>query len=265
MAVFYPLQHYSLMSRARRWLFLVTWLTWAVQPTCGIFAAIFQLQTRADSVHGSGNGTAVYPECRWESSLANFYTVLVEVQIFSFSLATFGLFIYTFSVGRRMKVRLMREMREIERRGVMSQEDGKFFDNFNAFKKIVWVFSLTVTMDIITPILRFSNQWYPMPRLNGFLHQLRLLGFIFEGWAYGLLNTKLKSAYKKTLCVCVKGDQAAIEPSVRVVGRSSHLTPPQPQDPEVQQRQSQEPPAADAKPTSTIHTLVVNDLESLGS
>ena len=80
----------------------------------------------------------------------------------------------------------------------------KFFDNFRAFKKIIAVLSLTLIMDIVAPIIRFTNRWYPMPRLAGFLHQVRLLAFIFEGWAYGLLNTKLRAAYRKTLC----GDSA---------------------------------------------------------
>ena len=62
------------------------------------------------------------------------------------------------------------------------------------------VLSLTVSLDIVAPLLRISSRWYPRPMLNGLLHQVRLFGLIFEGWAYGLLNAKLRAAYKKTFC-----------------------------------------------------------------
>ena len=199
-AVLYPLQHYSIMTRARRWLFAATWITWAAQPTFGVLAEAFGLVTHADSIHGLGNGTAVYPECRWESSLAMVYAIFVEVQMMLFSLVTAGLLTYTFTVGYRTKVRLTRRSPGVVREDAIPQEDGKFFQNFKDFKKIIWIFSLTVPLDIVAPALRLSSRWYPLPKLNGLLHQLRLFGFTFEGWAYGLLNLKLRAAYRKILC-----------------------------------------------------------------
>ena len=199
-AVAYPAQQLSITSRARGRLFAATWLTWAAQVTVGVLAASFGLQTHADSIHGLGNGTAVFPGCRWESSLAMVYAILVDVQLVLFSLATAGLFAYTFTIGFRNKARLNRQIQEMGAAVVMPEEDRKFFENYNDFKKVVWVFSITVPLDIIIPVLRFSSRWYPMARLNSFLFQLRLLGLMFEGWGYGLMNTKLKAAYKKALC-----------------------------------------------------------------
>ena len=140
-AVAYPLQHYTLMTRARPWLFAATWLTWAVQPIFGIFAAAFDLETHADKVHGHGNGSAAYPECRWEKSLAHIQVMLLEAQMIFFSMVTVGLFVYTLVVGHITKTRLNRQMQELEERGIMPQENRKFFDNFSFFKKIIWVFS----------------------------------------------------------------------------------------------------------------------------
>ena len=200
-AVAYPLKHYTLMMRARPWLFAATWLTWAAQPTFGLFAAAAGLENHAESLHGKGNGTAaLFPECRWETSFSRVYIVLVEVQMMSTSLFTLGLFIHTFVVGHRTKLRLGRELRQADDRNVIPQNDLKFLRNFKVFKKIAMVLSLTVSLDIFTPLVRFYSRWHPMPQLSGFLQQLRVFGFIFEGWAYGLLNAKLRAAYKRTFC-----------------------------------------------------------------
>ena len=215
-AVFHALRHFPIMERARPWLFGATWLTWIMQIIFGIFANIFDLETFADSTIDSTNATLVFPECRWESALANVYTMVFEVQLVSFSLATAGLLIYTGVTGHRIKKKLIRAQKQ--RNSMFGDDDNqKFFDNFRAFKKIIAVLSLTVVMDIVAPINRFANRWYPMPQLAGFLHQVRLLAFIFEGWAYGLLNAKLRAAYKKTLCgtCCNHPDTHAVSPEIQ--------------------------------------------------
>ena len=199
-AVFHPLHHFQIMIRARPWLFAGTWLTCAAQMVFGLFANIFQLKTHADNVLSGTlmNSTVLFPECRWETGLADVFTIAFEFQLLAFSLATAGIIIFTGIHGHRFKKQIMKELRQPER--PYGNRDQKLLDNYKAFKKIIVVLSLTVTLDIIAPIIRFYSRWYPMPKLNGFLHQLRLLGFIFEGWAYGLLNAKLRAAYKKTLC-----------------------------------------------------------------
>ena len=198
-AVLYPLKHFTIMSRARRWLFVGTWLAWAVQPTFGLFAVVFDLQTPADSALGHDNGTAAYPECRWESNIAEAYAIFVEAQFLLFSLMTAGLYLYTGVVGYRMNGRIRKQMAILGDRGIGGR-DRKFVDNFRSFKRIVSVFLMTLTLDVVSPVVRLTGRWYPMPQLSGFLHQLRALCFIFEGWLYGLLNAKLRAAYKKTLC-----------------------------------------------------------------
>ena len=199
-AVVHPLRHYSIMMRARAWLFAATWITCAAQLAFGFVAHLLDMQTFSENVVTQGNYTA-FTGCRWETTLADVYTVIVEVEMVTFSLITASLLVYTGVIGYRLKVRLVRRERQLQNNGVNSGDDNQtFFENYRAFKKILMVLSLTVTMDIVAPILRISSRWHPRPKLNGLLHQLRLFGFIFEGWAYGLLNTKLRAAYRKTFC-----------------------------------------------------------------
>ena len=78
--------------------------------------------------------------------------------------------------------------------------DQRLIDNYQAFKKILMVLSLTITLDIIGPIQRFARRRYLMPVISAYLDQTRVFAFVFEGWAYGLLNAKLRAAYKRMLC-----------------------------------------------------------------
>ena len=193
-AVSHPLRHCTIMARA------LPWLGAGVQFIFGIFAYIFDLETFAASTVDSTNATLVFPECRWESALADVYTILFEFELLSLSLATAGLLTYTGVAGHRIKQELVRTQQQRQGRLFDDPDDEKFLDNYRAFKKVMAVLSLTVTLDIVAPIIRLVHRRHPMPKLAGFLHQVRLFGFIFEGWAYGLLNEKLRATYKKTLC-----------------------------------------------------------------
>ena len=199
-AVTKPLQHYPIMMRALPWLFAATWITCAVQILFGTVAHLLDMETFSEHVGAQGNGTA-FTGCRWETALENVYTIVVEVEMVTFSLVTASLLVYTGVVGHRRKARLMTEERQRRQDGIRGNNDNQtFLDNYRAFKYIMTVLSLTVSLDIVAPILRISSRWYPRPKINGLLHQIRLFGFIFEGWAYGLLNAKLRAAYKKTFC-----------------------------------------------------------------
>ena len=81
-AVVYPLQHFPLMKRARRWLFAATWLTGAVHVLFGATVNLLGLETFAESLPlDGGNVTLLFPECRWESSLANVYWIVYEDRV----------------------------------------------------------------------------------------------------------------------------------------------------------------------------------------
>ena len=199
-AVVYPLRHYPIMTRARPWLFAATWITFAVQPALGLIAHMLDMETFSEHVDAQGTNTT-FTGCRWETAMANVWTFVGELELVSFSLVTATFLVYTGVVGYRMKTRLVREEQQLRQNGVSSGEDNQtFFENYRAFKNILMVLSLTVSMDIVAPILRISSRWHPRPKLNGLLHQVRLVGFIIEGWAYGLLNAKLRAAYRKTFC-----------------------------------------------------------------
>ena len=199
-AVVFPLRHYHIMMQARPWLFAATWLTWALQVIFGFVAHILDMDTFSDHIVGQGNNST-FTGCRWETALANVYTIIGELELVLFSLATASLLVYTGVVGYRVKGRLTREAR-LQRQGDTDSngDNQTFFNNYRAFKYIVMVLSLTTLTDIVTPILRIWSRWYPQPKLNGLMHQVRLLGFILEGWAYGLLNKKLRAASKKMFC-----------------------------------------------------------------
>ena len=94
-AVFYPLRHFPIMMRFRPWMFAATWLMWGVQIVLGLFVNILDLETFADNVLDRINSTLLFPECRWESSLADVYTIVFELQLITFSMATACLLIYT--------------------------------------------------------------------------------------------------------------------------------------------------------------------------
>ncbi|KAF0302945.1 hypothetical protein FJT64_025046 [Amphibalanus amphitrite] len=179
-AISRPLQHLSLMVRARCWLVAATWATWAVQFVLSSLTGALDLVTVADSVHGRGNGSVVYPDCRWETHYSVVFAMIVEMELVSFSLATIALFSYTFWVGYRTSRQLSR--RGPEPQSEERQQQGRhFLHSYRVFKRVALVFSLTVTLDVVSPILRLASYWHTAPQLSGILHLLRLLGFTFEG------------------------------------------------------------------------------------
>ena len=200
-AVIYPLRYYPIMMRIIRWLFVFTWSTWATQISVGLDDYYLDMDTFSEHIAKLG-GNPNFTGCRWETALANAYTIFVEVEMIRFSLVTASLLICTGVIGHRFKKRLLIMSRPLHLNGTDGGggNNRTFLENYRAFKKIMAVLSLTVTLDIVAPTLRISSRWYPQPTLNGLLHQARLFGFIFEGWAYGLLNKKLRAAYRKMLC-----------------------------------------------------------------
>ena len=199
-AVIHPLHHYPTINRAQPWLLAATGITCAAQIIFGSVAHTMDMETFSEHVGTQGNSTA-FIGCRQETALANVYTIVVELEMVTFSLITASLLIYTGVVGHRIKARLVKEERWLRQGRIIADINNQtFFDNYRAFKKIMTVLSLTVSMDLVAPLPRISSRWYPRPKINGLLHQIRLFGFIFEGWAYGLLNAKLRAAYKNAFC-----------------------------------------------------------------
>ena len=201
-AVVHPLRHYDIMTQAQLWLLAATWLTCAAQVLFGFVAHMLDMETFSENAANQGNN-ATFIGCRWETAMANVYTIFAELEMVIFSLVTASLLIFTGVVGYRVKARLVKEERQRHQDGTTGDSCTQaFLDNYRAFKNIMIVLSLTVSLDIVAPILRISSRWYPRP--DGLLHQIRLalssFGYIFQGWAYGLLNAKLRAAYKKTFC-----------------------------------------------------------------
>ena len=196
MAIIRPLHYYQTMMPARLWFTGIICAAWVANFTTGILAIIFDLETFAEVTIEDSNVTQVYYGCRGESALADKVVIAEEVQILTLSLATAGLLVYTGVVGYRTAARLTQERRN--RAHDLGHQ--RFLNNYRAFKKIVIVLSLTVTLDIVGPTVRVATRWYPMPRLVGFLMRLRFLAIIVEGWVYGLSNVKLRAAYRRTLC-----------------------------------------------------------------
>ena len=196
MAVIRPLHYYQTMMPARLWFTGIICAAWVANFTAGIVAIALDLETFAEVTIERSNVSQVYYGCRGETALADKVVIALEVQILTLSLATAGLLAYTGAVGYRTAARLMQERRNMAH----SLGDERFLNNYRAFKKIVIVLSLTVTLDIIGPTVRVATRWYPMPKLVGFLMRLRFLAIIVEGWVYGLSNVKLRAAYRRTLC-----------------------------------------------------------------
>ena len=197
-AVVYPLNHYATMIRALPWLFAATLLTCAVQIIFGLVAHMLDMETFLEHIGAQGKNTT-FTGCRWETTITNVHTIVAEIETVTFSLVTASLLVYTGVVGYRIKARL--KERQLLQNAITGNNDNQiFFDNYRAFTKIMIVLSLTVSVDIVAPILRISSRWYPQPKLNGLLHQAHNFGLILEGWAYGLLNPKLRAAHRKTFC-----------------------------------------------------------------
>ncbi|KAF0288204.1 hypothetical protein FJT64_013407 [Amphibalanus amphitrite] len=243
-AIVYPLQHYVIITRARPWLFASIWTVFAANVLFGLVAHLADMETFVEHVSRGGNST--YSGCRWETGVANAFTIPGEVEMVTFSLITAGMLVYTGVVGYRTNKKLMKDRQLRQGGGTGNErEHNTFLDNHRAFKSIVTVLSLTVSLDIVTPLVRIASRWQPRPMLNGLLLQLRLLGFIFEGWAYGLLNGKLRAAYRKMLC----GKSRRVRGLVVTSGDAQHAI-----------KAEEPPPVAAAAPNLELQSVVSSEM-----
>lgn len=209
-AIVFPLRYNELMNRWLKKLVIITWLAWLWNLVSGEIDAWRGAKTFAEASAVDGTKNKSFRGCRWETTYSVGLHFFGEIQMLMFSMATASLFIYTAYIGQKTKNRLMRLHLHVG--GTISNKNKHFLDNYRAFKKICFVISLTVLLDIVGPVLRIASNWYPLPTINGFVHQLRLIGLIMEGWVYGLLNKKMKAAYKKVLCCKQTQMMGAIEP-----------------------------------------------------
>ena len=207
-AVTQPLRRYQLMERTLPWFLFATFAVWVLQTTFGLITSALNLQTVAESLVGRENSSVMFPGCRYETGITKTMLLSIEVETAISSFVTASLFIYTGVVGHRNKSRLMGRMNQRWAEDSSRHDHQRFFENYKAFKSICAVLSLTLVLDVVFTVIRFIARWYPIPTTSGFLHMVRLLAFIIEGWAYGLLNAKMRAAYKKSLC----GRSRAIDP-----------------------------------------------------
>ena len=215
-AVTRPLRYYQLMERALRWLLLATGLGGALVFAVGMVTGLLGLETTADRQRAAADNSsaATYTGCRWESTCTHVMSVLAELTVLVLSLVSTTLFVYTGVVEWRTKARLLRQQRS---QPEVSHMHRRFFVNYRAFKRICLVLSLTLLLDVVGSLVRMVDRLYPMPLLGGLLNQGRALGFVFEGWTYGLLNEKMRNAYRAALCPCfVRG--SANRPSIALLG-----------------------------------------------
>ena len=245
-AVTYPLSHYSIMMRVRPWLLTATWFMWAVQIYFGFVAHTLDMETFSEHIANQGINTT-FTDCRWETALANVYTIIAEMEMVTLSFVTAGLLIYTGVVGYRVNAQLIHEERQQRQHGI-SNGNGyqNFLVSYRAFKRIMVVLSLLTVMDVVVLIVRISSRWQQRPERYGVWKELRLFGFVLEGWAYGLLNEKLRAAYRKALC-----------------GRSRQATPTDFMMAQYPPRQDRQEPSA-AGAAAALQILPVESAEVAG-
>ena len=199
-AVVHPLHYYLRMGRYLGPLQVAVWTYGGLFTLLGFICYQLSLPTFAEvamAAAASQNATNVtYEGCRWETGMADAFTIVSQLGLTTISLTTAGLFLYTAVIGIRCSNQLKRDLSLGEG---LPPQDQRFQGNFRLFKRIAAALSLTVVMDLIGPTFRTLNRWWPMPKLTGFIQLAWLTGLIFQGWAYGLLNAQLRAAYKKTL------------------------------------------------------------------
>ena len=147
-----------------------------------------------DGTPGS-SGEVEFPGCRWEKAVSNTYILLFEAQLFTTSVATSALFVYTALSGYRQSRQIRHRRHGME----TSPENDRFFANFAVFRTLLKLMALSLLLDVTTPVFRLYQRWHPMPRLAGVLHVLRLGGTILEGSTYGMMNRSLRQGYRKLL------------------------------------------------------------------
>ncbi|XP_037083869.1 melanopsin-like [Pollicipes pollicipes] len=212
-AVSFPLRYYELMENITKRLLMLTGLLALLHLVIGMIMFYLGLETQAEEYQRINNDTQILDGCRWETTIPSSYMITFEVEIFCLAFTAAGLFIYTGFVGLRHQSRIQSEHLTD---AADHQLEKRFFTNFRAFKKIIRVILLTLLLDGLSVIPRIASRWYPMPLLNGLLHQLRLSLIVIEGWTYGLLNARMRAAYGEFigcgLC-CGPAAEGAVAPA----------------------------------------------------
>ncbi|KAF0311093.1 hypothetical protein FJT64_018053 [Amphibalanus amphitrite] len=205
-AISNPLRYHCLMERRLPWLIAASCFQF-VQLTGvgGLFHAAGAI-TWYEFSHPGQNGTALFAGCRWESSVSNTYIFTFEIQLFLSSVATSLLMLYTARVGS-LHGRALRNRWKQGEQG--DSEQDRFIENFRAFKKILKLISLSLLLDVTTPVFRLYQRWHAMPTIAGVLHVLRLGCTILEGSTYGLMNRSLRKAYKDLLGIKTREARSA--------------------------------------------------------
>ena len=196
-AVTNPLKYYCLMEDRLRWLIAAGWFQFfQLTGVGGAFHAAGALTWYEFANPGDQNGTAVFAGCRWEPRLSSTHMFVFESEVFLCSVATSLLMLYTARVGRQQG----RKLRRRKQRGAQTgSEHDRFIENFRNFQKILKLLSLSLVLDVTTPVFRLYQRWHAMPTIAGILHVLRLGCTILEGMTYGLMNGSLRRAYKDLL------------------------------------------------------------------
>ena len=201
-AISRPLHYYPRMEKIAGPFVLFSWAWAALHMAGGLSTHLAGLETAADVAERASNTTASpFSGCRWERVMPSSFMAFCEVEVFLFSVCTSSIFMYTGLVGWREQ-RRMKAARARSRREPAQREETQFLDKFRAFKRVLRLMFLALTLDVVGSLLRLSSPWYPMPQLNGIIHQLRLSLGVVEGWVYGLHNRKMKAAYVDALGCC---------------------------------------------------------------
>ena len=196
-AVVYPLRHYQRMARDLRWLLLATGIIWICFVIILLSTAWLGLETVSEAGHYNVTATDGYEGCIWHDVLANVGTRVVQATILVMSLISLCLLIFTGVIGLRTKSQLEKTFPQHPPDEATGHRRQRFFANFSMFKVTCAVLSLTYVSDMTVMMLLHYDK--SMNLLN-FIGQVRSMGFVIEGLAYGLLNTKMRAAYMKIFC-----------------------------------------------------------------
>ncbi|KAF0310342.1 hypothetical protein FJT64_018626 [Amphibalanus amphitrite] len=201
LAISRPLHYYPRMEPIAAPFALFSWAWAALHTAAGLAGSLAGLETSAQRVERLTNATSPFTGCRWERVLPGAFMMVSELEVFLSSVCTCSIFIYAGYVGWREKQR-MEAARAPSRRDRPQPEESFFLANFSAFKRVLRLMLLVLTVDVVGSVLRLSSPWYPAPQLNGLVHQLRLSLGVVEGWVYGLQNGKMRAAYREALGCC---------------------------------------------------------------
>ena len=197
-AVVFPLRHRRRMTQDLRWLVLATGITWTAIVSVLLGTDWIGLETVSEGSHSSANGTDSSQGCVWTEVTTKTGLRVVEVTMMTLSLVTIGLLITTGVVGLRSKARLKKRLRQQTPKTPTSRSRQRSFTNFKKFKVTCVVLSLTYFFDIVVVLLIHYDK---AKKFANFLDQIRSVGFVIEGLAYGLRNNKIRTVYRKMFCI----------------------------------------------------------------